>query len=823
MESELQPTAVAVVAVDKCLYPFDFLYDYMVPPSLSGKLSAGQAVLIPFGKGNKRRVGMIYSLEVKQCDPSKLKPVLAISGDDESMNAEQLRLSVWLKENTFCTYFDAIRTILPPGLNFSIREEYIYEAPDARQDLTEAERKLTKLLESTKTSKQLNIIISAALDNPAEKEAAEGLLSKGIIKRGDIMARRVGDETEQMVRLAEGYEENPKLKNLTPKQKAVTETVIEYEAASVKELCYICGVTAAVIRNLVKHGILEEYTYTVSRAETAKFSAVGSPGDIHLSEKQQQAYNTLSELMSGAEPKCALLHGVTGSGKTSVFIKLIDEAIKRGRTALMLVPEISLTPQMVGNFQALFGNTVAIIHSSLSMGQRADEYKRIKSGEAKIVIGTRSAVFAPLDNIGIIVIDEEGEHTYKSDRSPRYHARNVAKQRAFTHNSLLLLASATPSLDSSYNAQIGKYTLVTLNERFNKSDLPEVYTVDMKAEYEMGNRGNFSQALLHEIELNLQRGEQTLLLLNRRGYYTHLSCIKCGEVMKCPNCNIPLTYHKANDSLCCHYCGFVKNTPDSCPSCGSGYISQSGTGTQRIEDEIHQFFPDARILRMDADTTMSKNAFSDRFAEFGRGDYDIMVGTQMIAKGLDFENVTLVGVLQIDKSLYSGDYLGYERTFSLITQVVGRSGRGSKTGRAYLQTFSPDHYVLQLAARQDYGEFYNQEIEVRKALLFPPFCDICMIGFSSVRSDCCDKAARRFLELFSQRLKQEKTPLPIRALGPTKMGTGMMAGKFKNKLVIKCKFNKQFRKVMQDTMNAAYKDSSFAFVSFYADINGEIV
>lgn len=823
MESELQPTAVAAVAVDKCLYPFDFLYDYMVPPSLEGKLSAGQAVLIPFGKGNKRRVGMIYSLEVKQCDPSKLKPVLAISGDDEAMNAEQLRLSVWLKENTFCTYFDAIRTILPPGLNFSIREEYIYEAPDARQGLTEAERKLTELLETTKTSKQLNIIISAALDNPAEKEAAEGLISKGIIKRADIMARRVGDETEQMVRLAEGYEENPKMKNLTPKQKTVTETVIEYEAASVKELCYICGVTSAVIRNLVKHGILEEYTYTVSRAETAKFSAVGSPDDIHLSEKQQGAYDILSELMSGAAPKCALLHGVTGSGKTSVFIKLIDEAIKRGRTALMLVPEISLTPQMVGNFQALFGNTVAIIHSSLSMGQRADEYKRIKSGEAKIVIGTRSAVFAPLDNIGIIVIDEEGEHTYKSDRSPRYHARNVAKQRAFTHNSLLLLASATPSLDSSYNAQIGKYTLVTLNERFNKSELPEVYTVDMKAEYEMGNRGNFSQALLHEIELNLQRGEQTLLLLNRRGYYTHLSCIKCGEVMKCPNCNIPLTYHKANDSLCCHYCGFAKTTPDSCPSCGSGYISQSGTGTQRIEDEIHQFFPDARILRMDADTTMSKNAFSDRFAEFGRGDYDIMVGTQMIAKGLDFENVTLVGVLQIDKSLYSGDYLGYERTFSLITQVVGRSGRGSKTGRAYLQTFSPDHYVLQLAARQDCEEFYNQEIEVRKALLFPPFCDICMIGFSSVRSDCCDKAARRFFELFSRRLKQEKTPLPIRALGPTKMGTGMMAGKFKNKLVIKCKFNRQFRKVMQDTMNAAYKDSSFAFVSFYADINGEIV
>lgn len=399
----------------------------------------------------------------------------------------------------------------------------------------------------------------------------------------------------------------------------------------------------------------------------------------------------------------------------------------------------------------------------------------------------------------------------------------MAKQRAVSHNALLLLASATPSLDSSYNARNGKYTLVSLDERYNKSNLPEVYTIDMKAEYENGNRGNFSMALLREIELNLRSGEQTLLLLNRRGYYTHMTCIRCGETMKCPNCDLPLTYHKVNDSLCCHYCGFTVKTPDTCPKCKSKYISQRGTGTQRIEDEIHGYFPKARILRMDADTTMSKNAFTDRFAEFGRGDYDIMVGTQMIAKGLDFENVTLVGVLQIDKALYAGDYLGYERTFSLITQVVGRSGRGSKRGRAYLQTYSPDHYVLQLAARQDYEEFYAQEIEVRKALLFPPFCDICMVGFTSVRDDYCEKAAKRFLELFKEKLSAENPPLPIRALGPTKMGTGMLAGRYRYKLVIKCRFNGRFKALMSDTLTAAYKDSSFAFVSFYADINGEIM
>lgn len=818
---------VASVAVDKALYPFDFIYDYIVPPNLTEKITVGQLVSVPFGKGNRKRVAMVYALEEKKCDPERLKPIseTADAAAGTVMNPEQLDLTILLKENTFCTYFDAIRTMLPPGLNFSLREEYGFSAvPEpVYMSLSEEEKGLYDKLKSARTPNRIASLITAALASSEGENELNRLKEIGAVKSLDVMKRRVGDETEQMVRLAEGYEDNPKYKNLTPKQRKVTETVEQYEAASVKELCYICSVTSVVVKNLVKNGILEEYTYTLSRAETAKYTADKSPSDIILSEKQQEAFDTLSGLMKENKPNCALLHGVTGSGKTSVFIKLIDEAIRNGRTALMLVPEISLTPQMVGNFRVLFGSTVAIIHSSLSMGQRADEYKRIESGDAKIVIGTRSAVFAPLKDIGIIVIDEEGEHTYKSDRSPRYHARSVAKQRAVNHNALLLLASATPSLDSSYNARNGKYTLVRLDERFNRSDLPEVYTIDMKAEYENGNRGNFSMALLHEIELNLQNGEQTLLLLNRRGYYTHLSCIRCGETMKCPNCDLPLTYHKVNDSLCCHYCGFTVKTPDTCPKCGSKYISQSGTGTQRIEEEIHGYFPKARILRMDADTTMSKNAFANRFAEFGRGDYDIMVGTQMIAKGLDFENVTLVGVLQIDKALYAGDYLGYERTFSLITQVVGRSGRGNKTGRAYLQTYSPDHYVLQLAARQDYEEFYSQEIEVRKALLFPPFCDICLVGFSAARSDLSENGAKRFLELFRERLTKEKNAVPIRALGPTKMGTGMLAGRYRHKLVIKCRFNRQFRAILSDTLMSAYKDPAFAFVSFYADINGEVM
>lgn len=823
METDINTALVASVAVDKCLYPFDKLYDYIVPYGLEGSVSVGQLVTVPFGRGNKKRVALVYGLERKECDFSKLKPIADVSQNGITLNDEQLELSVWLKENTFCTYFDAVRTILPPGLNFSICASYLLN--DEKTDksvLSSEELAVLEELEKVKSEKKLSQMISG-IESSEESGAVDGLKAKGFIITNEEMKRRIGDETQQMVRLAEDFEQNDRAAKLTPKQKLVIDALAEYEAASVKELCYICGVTSAVIKNLVKYGLLEEYTYTVYRTDSTEGEKTRNPEDILLSPCQREAYDRLEAMTSGEKPLCALLYGVTGSGKTSVFIKLIDKTIKSGRTALMLVPEISLTPQMVKNFRELFGNTVAIVHSSLSMGQRADEYKRIRDGGAKIVIGTRSAVFAPLDNIGIIVIDEEGEHTYKSDRSPRYHARNVAKQRCFRHNSLLLLASATPSPDSMYNAEAGRYSLVTLKERYNKSRLPEVYMVDMKAEYENGNRGNFSQALLHEIGVNLQNGEQTLLLLNRRGYNTHISCIKCGKVMECPNCGLPLTYHKVNETLCCHYCGHTEKMPECCPECKSKYITLSGTGTQRIEDEIRQYFPKARILRMDADTTMSKNAFTNRFEEFGRGEYDIMVGTQMIAKGLDFENVTLVGVLSIDKSLYSGDYLGYERTFSLITQVVGRSGRGSKTGRAYLQTFSPDHYVLRLAARQDYDEFYNQEIEIRKALLFPPFCDICLIGFSSLLEQPCSQAARRFLEIFRERMGKEDKKLPIRVLGPTKMGTGRLGGRFRNKLIIKCRFNRQFRAVLNDVLLEAYNDKAFLNVNFFVDINGEIM
>jgi primosomal protein N' (replication factor Y) len=762
MQTELVGV-IAQVAVEKCLFSFDMLFDYLVPFDLVNQAAAGKRVIIDFGRGvsGKRRQGMIFSVREGTYEPAKIKKILAVTDDTPLLNAEMLKLVVWLKENTFCTYFDAVRTVIPAGLGLKLSD-------------------------------------------------------------GDdtVKARYKGD-VAKIVSIANDFEaENS---DLTPKQKTVVEMLDEYGSACVREVCVVCDVTAVVVTNLVKKGVLEERFDARSRALSKDFEATASLDDIVFSPAQQKVYDGLKALADCDEAKCALLRGITGSGKTSVFIKLIEHTLNRGKTAVMLVPEIALTPQMTENFKSLFGNKVAIIHSNLSLGQRADEYKRIKCGEARIIVGTRSAVFAPLENIGIIVIDEEGEHSYKSDRSPRYHARNVAKQRAFHHNALLLLASATPSIESFHFAKTGRYTLFELNERYSKAILPDVYIVDMKAEHESGNRSNFSGVLLDELAENLQRGEQSLVLLNRRGYHTYARCVKCGEAVSCPVCLIPMTFHKANNTVQCHYCGHGESMPDACRKCKCRHIYQSGTGTQRVEDELAGIFPEARILRMDADTTVSKTAFETKFAEFRGGAYDIMLGTQMIAKGLDFENITLVGVLAIDKALYAGDYLGYEKTFSLITQVVGRSGRGSKKGRAYLQTFTPEHYVLNLAAAQNYTEFYAQEADVRKALIFPPFCDIFLIGFSAVDENLSANAAKKFLEILSAELRGAGEKFPYRVLGPTKSGTGRINGKHRHKLIIKCKNSAILRRIISDALKTAYADTTFKFVNIYVDINGEIL
>lgn len=803
---------IAAVAVEKTAASFDDLFDYVVPDYLAGAVRAGARVIVPFGRGNRKRAGVVFSVGERETE-AKLKEIYSAADDGIFLSAEMLEIAQWLRETTFCTYYDAVRSMLPAGLSLMISEEYALAEDPPQTALSGAEQKLIDEYYALDGEKER----AALLTKTENRRTVAALAAKGVIQKKELSRRRVGDETERTV-YPTGAETAGM--RLSPKQKSMLETLGEVGAASVRELCYLCNVTASVVKNLELKGLVGIEQTEVSRAVSKEAEITQDLSDLHFSPLQQRTYDGLKQLMDSGEAKCALLRGITGSGKTSVFIKLIEAATKEGKTAILLVPEISLTPQTVGKFQSLFGNTVAIMHSSLSLGQRADEFKRIARGEAKIVIGTRSAVFAPVENLGIIVIDEEDEHTYKSEMSPRYHAREVAKQRCFRHKALLLLASATPSFESYTNALNGRYSLFEMEERYSTAELPEVHMIDMRIEAENGNRGNFSEELLEELKQNLERGEQSMLLLNRRGYHTYANCISCGAVVECPNCAVPLTYHKVNNSAICHICGFHREMPRVCDKCGSRYIYQSGTGTQRIEDEIREYFPQARVLRMDADTTMSKFSYERRFNEFRNNEYDIMIGTQMIAKGLDFENVTLVGVLLIDRSLYAGDYLGYEKTFSLITQVVGRSGRGSKKGRAYIQTFSPDHYVLELAAKQDYKEFYEQEIAVRRALIFPPFCDICLLVLSSPD----EKAVGRAAELFFGMLKNAadgRRDIPVILLGPT--DGGKIGGIFRRRIVVKCRRSPVLRDMLRGVMREAYRREEFRGVNFYADFNGEII
>lgn len=802
---------VALVAVEKTASSFDELFSYLVPDSLRETARAGMRVSVPFGKGDKKRAGVVFRVSEEELT-AELKPIFSAAEDGICLSEEMLRLAAWLRETTFCTYYAAVRAMLPSGLSLTVGEDCEIADEAALSACTEAEKEVfSRFLSLGQASER-----RAFLNRPELRREVEGLLKAGVLKKKESVKRRVGDERERTVRLGTPPVEHS---GLSPKQKKVLQTLGEVGEVSVKELCYLCTVTESVVKRLEAKGFLQIELAEGSRALSKDARITGSLSEIAFSPAQERVYGGLFSLMNSGEPQTALLHGVTGSGKTLIFVKLIEAARNMGKTAILLVPEISLTPQTVKRFQGLFGNDVAIMHSSLSAGQRADEFKRIDRGEARIVIGTRSAVFAPLRNIGIIVIDEEDEHTYRSEMAPRYHAREVARQRCRFHNALLLLASATPSFESYTNAKNGKYALFEMSERFNATALPDVRIVDMREEAEKGNRSNFSEALLSELRLNLDRGEQSMLLLNRRGYHTYMNCISCGAVADCPNCGIPLTYHKANESAACHLCGYRKPVPTVCEKCGSRYLYRSGTGTQRIEDEIRELFPEARVLRMDADTTMSRQSYEKRFREFANREYDIMVGTQMIAKGLDFENVTLVGVLLIDRSLYAGDYLGYEKTFSLITQVVGRCGRGGKPGRAFLQTFTPEHYVLELAAAQNYREFYAQEIEVRRALIFPPFCDLCLIVVSAADAERANRAAGKLFALL--KAAAERNPeIPLILLGPTE--SGRVGGTAHSRIVLKCRRSAALRKLLRGVSEEAGRSAECKGAGFYFDFNGEI-
>ena len=770
---------IAETAVSGAAYSFDMLFSYAVPEEMAERVSCGCRVYVPFGRGNRRRIGVVMKLS--QGDVKGLKK-------------------------------------LPPAMSVSAEERFVLGKMPAKSSVSDEAAELYEKLRVC--GGDPNEFIPAYISVSGRK-AVDELIENGALVSDSVFRQAVGDAQVRMVRLTEKYLSQPENFELTPKQKKVAELLAEYGTASTKEAAYMCGVTAAVVKRLIVNGAAEEYDMEVLRSVDDGSEERTDPEKIVLSEEQQKAHDAVMANISAEKPAVFLLHGVTGSGKTSVFEKLIADTVKTGRQAMLLIPEIGLTPQILRKFRSLFGERVAVIHSGLSQGQRLDEYKRIKRGDANIVIGTRSAVFAPLDNIGLIIMDEEGERSYKSDSAPRYTTSDIAKQRCARHGAVLLLASATPSIESYYLAEKGAYSLLTMKKRYHSNPLPEVSIVDMNIEREDGNSTEFSRKLVEEINLNLRNGEQTILLLNRRGYHTIISCCDCYQPVYCPNCSVPLTYHKKNDKLMCHYCGYVSEPVTVCPSCGSQHLKSMGFGTQKLEEELSTFFPSARVLRMDADTTFSRYSYEKGFDAFRRHEYDIMIGTQMIGKGLDFPDVTLVGVLSVDRSLYAGDFRSYERTFSLITQVVGRGGRGGSQGRAILQTFMPEHYIMNLAAAQDYEGFYREEIAIRRAMIFPPLCDMCVFCFTGALESGVMKGTEAVLALMNSRLRELAPKTPVRVLGPVRASYGKIGGKFRWRIIMKCKNTAEMRCFISGILRDSAKLKEMKDVSLYADMNGD--
>lgn len=810
---------VALVAIENVAYHFDVFYSYLIPESFLDVLKEGSRVLVPFGRSQgAKRQGVVFAFGEKEEDIT-YKSILTVLDESEPLlTKENLKIAEFLKDRTFCTYYEAVKIQLPSGISYKTTAKYFAVASSEKHRLTEIEKQVydyMMALEGYADKKQIYANFSLE-DNCG---VIEKLISKKLVVKNYEAIKNMSDAGVKTAKLIMSEDEIEKVK-LTDKQKSVVSTLSDVGSAGVKDICYFAGVTTAVINALEKKGVIEICDLPVYRVPKVLSDVKRSNDKIILTKAQNEAFQNLLEKFNTGGG-VSLLYGITGSGKTSVFLALIDEVVKKGKQVIVMVPEISLTPQMMSVFKSRYGNEVAIFHSALSTGERRDEYKRVRDGVVKIAVGTRSAVFAPFKDLGLIVIDEEQEHTYKSESSPRYHTRDVAKLRALNHGALLLLSSATPSVESFANAIRGKYSLERLTERYGDAVLPEVTTVDMKKERQIGNKYNISSELLERLENNLKDKKQSILLINRRGYNTFVACDSCGSVVTCPSCSISLTYHSANNRLMCHYCGYSVPMTKTCPECGKNDVRYAGYGTQRIENELQTLLPEARVLRMDTDSASSRYAFEKNLLDFGEGKYDIMLGTQMVAKGLNFENVTLVGVINADQQLNNDDFRSQERTFDLLTQVVGRSGRGKSKGTAVIQTLTPENNVIRLAQAQDYEGFFKNEMIIRKAMVYPPYCDICSICFVSENEIKALEGAKEFLLELKEKTTNDYKEQKVIVLGPMPPRVSKISNKFRFRLIIKCKNSKRFRSLISQLLISFGKNKKFADVTAVADINPE--
>ena len=814
---------LAKIAVSAAVFAIDKPYDYRIPDGMP--VQPGMRVTVPFGRGDRITEGVVLTLEDAEPGPG-VKSIQRCLDPEPVLTEPMLRLAAFVRQRYYCTFFEAIRVMLPAGLWFRSRDTYVVAQPLAEDwpsqvaRMEGAQTLLRTILELGGRAELSRL--ERDFDADRLQKLLRYLVGKGLLINQTDLQRKVTDKTELVVQLAvsagQAMAYAAKKKKSAPLQHAVLELLCQVGSAGSKDLCYLTGAGSATLKRLAELGFVELSVQPVLRCP--EFAPVAQPPELTLTPDQQSAFDRLLAQLASPEPGTALLYGVTGAGKTSVYLKLIAACLARGRSALILVPEIGLTPQLLQRFAAWFGDKVALLHSGLRVGERYDQWRRIRSGDARVVLGTRSAVFAPLENPGLIILDEEQEHTYKSENTPRYHAREVAQYRGLQQKALVLLGSATPSVETMYHARCGQYLACTLPERYHGALLPQVTLVDMKQELKAGNGSPISRRLRQEITENLRRGEQTILFLNRRGSSRMTVCVDCGFVPQCPNCSVRLTYHSANGRLMCHYCGHSVPMPAACPACGSGHLKQVGFGTQRLEQELARLFPEAGILRMDADTVSAANTHERILERFVRERVPILIGTQMVSKGLDFENVTLVGVLDADQSLYIDSYRAPENTFSMLTQVVGRAGRGEKPGRAVVQTMTPQHPVLNLAARQDYDGFFAMELSMRRVQRTPPFGDLILLHFSGPVHEqvleAARKARRELQPLLEQTFRERELP---QLLGPAPAAVAKVSNRYRYRLTLRGKNSKVLRQLLSDYLRRFSRDKGCSGVHMSVDCN----
>ena len=742
---------IAKIAVSPATYAIDKPYDYLIPAEYENRILPGCRVFVPFGKGNRVAEGIVLSVTDESAYP-ECKEILRLADSEPLLGRDQLRLALFMRERYFCTVYDAVKVMLPAGLWFD------------------------------RTGRQ-----------------------------------KTRDKTREMVRLSVPTEDAMAFvearRRKAPKQAEVMDLLCSFEVLSALDLRQFTGAGRATLKSLAAQNVIEIYQQEVLRRPTQS-SGETTPLPV-LNPEQAAALNAiLKEQGTGSRPGVSLLAGVTGSGKTSIYAHLIDRTLAVGKSAILLVPEISLTPQMLTVFSSWFGDQVAVLHSGLSAGERYDEWKRIRRGDARLVIGTRSAVFSPVSDLGLMIVDEEQEDSYRSESVPRYDAKEVARFRCLQAKAYLLLGSATPDVTTRYFAQTGEYGYHRLSHRFNEKPLPAVHIVDMKKELLQGNTSNLSKPLKEAILSRIERGEQSILFLNRRGTNKLVTCQECGFIYRCPHCSVSMTWHANRRRMICHYCGTGQYLDAACPNCG-GKLSFFGAGTQRLEEELHEFFPETEILRVDADSVNPLGSHQVLFQRFVGEKIPLMIGTQMVAKGLNFDNVTLVGVVSADQGLYSNDFRAGEKTFSVLAQVIGRCGRGEKPGEAVIQTFTPENEIIRLAAEQDYERFYQAELDMRRVQNAPPFSNWVALSASGRSEEQVLRSLQRCRQMLEALFTQKGEQAEL--LGPIPMAVVKVSDRYRFRIQIRCRLNKNIRQILSSILIACSQEREMRDVYFYVE------